>query len=261
MSRSNFIKDALSAIVNIDQWLYTALWDIKSRYRRTVLGPMWLVIMTFISIACITVIGGMLFKVRGENFFAYIACSVIVWTFLSTLIIDGISVYLNYTWMLSNLKVNPLVLALRVFMRNFIIFLHGFGIVLLVLIWKGNFTLLGLLMIVPGILIFAVNSLCLSVTIGFFATRYRDFVQIVQALMNILFFMTPIMWRQEMLGNDQIIAIINPFTHFLDIIRFPLLGEPLHWYSIAYVAVFTVYNLLSAMYLYAHYKHRLVFWL
>jgi ABC-2 type transport system permease protein/lipopolysaccharide transport system permease protein len=112
-----------------------------------------------------------------------------------------------------------------------------------------------------GMMVYFINAVCLCIVLGFLSARYRDGIQIIQSLMNILIFMTPIMWRKEMLGDKQILADVNPFTHFIDIIRAPLLGLELSTLSIIYVLLFTIVNIMSASYLYRKFKNRLVFWL
>ena len=256
-----FINDFISALRNYDQWLYMSWWDIKVKYRRTVLGPFWLVITMFISISCMSVLGAFLFKIDMKQLFPYVACGIVVWAFLSSLIMESCNLFISYAWMLSNLNLNIMSLCIRSFMRNFITFLHGFLIVLLILIFCGVLSVSGMLAAMLGMMVYFTNAVCLCIVLGFLSARYRDGIQIIQSLMNILIFMTPIMWRKEMLGDKQILADVNPFTHFIDIIRAPLLGLELSTLSIIYVLLFTIVNIMSASYLYGKFKNRLVFWL
>lgn len=259
--KTNFFKDFLSALKSYDQPLYMAWWDIRSKYRRTLLGPFWMVIVTFITIGCMSVIGSLLFKMNMKEFFPYIATGMIVWAFLSALIVESCSVFIGYAWMLSNLNFNLITLCVRMFVKNFIVFIHGLLVVLIFLAFKGTLSLGGIATVLISLIIYFINAICLCITIGFFSTRYRDCIQIVQSVMSILIFMTPIMWQKHMLGDKQIIAEINPFTHFIDIIRSPLLSVEISNFSLLYVSVITVLNLAGASYLYNKFKHRLVFWL
>jgi ABC-type polysaccharide/polyol phosphate export permease len=259
--KSNFFKDFLLSLQSYDQPLYMAWWDIRSKYRRTMLGPFWMVIVTFISIICMSVLGSLLFKINLKDFFPYIASGMIIWAFLSVLIIEACTIFITYSWMISNLNFNPITLCIRMFIRNFIVFLHGLVVVAAILIFKGTLTISGVMIASFGLLIYFINAICLCVVLGFFSTRYRDCVQIVQSIMSILIFMTPIMWQKHMLGDKQFLAELNPFTHFIDIIRAPLLSMEISNISILYVAIVTMLNVACASYLYRKFKHRLVFWL
>jgi ABC-type polysaccharide/polyol phosphate export permease len=101
----------------------------------------------------------------------------------------------------------------------------------------------------------------MSIILGFFSTRYRDVLYIVQAILNIVILLTPIMWKVEMLGEYAYIASINPFTHFIALFRSPFLGENPSFESVIYLTVFTILSLVLAQALYSRFKNRLVYWL
>ena len=69
------------------------------------------------------------------------------------------------------------------------------------------------------------------------ATRYRDIGPLLFSLVQLLFFMTPIIWnestlRQQGAGAYAKIIELNPLLHYLDIVRAPLLGadqQLRHW--------------------------------
>jgi len=73
--------------------------------------------------------------------------------------------------------------------------------------------------------------------------------------------MTPVIWQKEMLGSNQIIAEVNPLYHFITVIRDPLLNGSFPAQSFAVVGIITIFNFVFASYLYARFKHKLVFWL
>lgn len=257
----SLVKDFIECCKRYDQWLYMAWWDLKSKYRRTTIGPFWLVIVTFISISCMSVLGSLLFKMPMQKIFPYIACGMVIWGMLTSLVMESCSLFINYSWMLSNLNLNPILLCMRLFMRNVIAFAHSMVILILVLLYYNTFSVWSFILSLGALLIYLGNAISLCITLGFLATRYRDLVQIVQAVMNILVFMTPVMWQKDMLGDKVILAEANPFTHFIDIIRMPLLSQPIPEFSLIYVAIFTLLNVYTACYLYRRFKHRLVFWL
>lgn len=208
-----------------------------------------------------SVLGSLLFKKPMHEVLPYVACGMVVWGMLSMLVIESCSLFLGYAWMLSNLNINPILLCMRMFMRNVIAFAHSMLVLALVLLYYGTFSIWGLALSFGAMVIYLINSISLCIVLGFMATRYRDLAQIVQAVMNILVFMTPVMWQKDMLGDKVILAEANPFTHFIDIIRMPLLSQPTPDLSLIYVAAFTLLNVCTACYLYRRFKHRLVFWL
>jgi ABC-type polysaccharide/polyol phosphate export permease len=208
-----------------------------------------------------SVVSSLLFKANIIEILPYVSLGLITWVFLSNIIVESCLVYVNFGWMLSNLIFDPLHLCLRVFSRVFIAFLHGFLAVALILLLIGKLNLTSFYLLVPAFLIYFINTISICIIFGYLATRYRDIVQIIQTLLSVLVFVTPIMWRTDMLGERKIVALINPFTHFIDLIRAPLIGEELTSVGIYYTVIFTVMSFGLASYFYKKYRNQLIFWL
>jgi ABC-type polysaccharide/polyol phosphate export permease len=254
------IHDLVTILKTPDQWLYTGWMDILAKYRRTALGPLWLVIVTLISISCIGVLGSVLFNTNLSELFPYVATGMITWGFLSLLIQESCTIFTSQAWLIQNINVSLLSFCLRTFVRNTIIFLHGFGIILLFIIFTRGISL-SFLMVIPSIFILGINSICLGIVLGFLSARYRDIIQMVQAFLNILIFLTPVMWKVEMLRDKSYLANFNPLTHFIALIRDPLLGNNINSLALIITLSITVIHFLVACYLYKKFSKRLVFWL
>ncbi len=254
------IKDLVEALHHRDLWLYLAWQDIVSKYKRTTLGPFWSIAVTLVSISCMSGLGVLLFKVSLVEFLPHVACGMVVWAFLSSLIIDSCTVFISQAHIIQNAKLPVLAFIYRMFIKNLILFAHSFVIVAVVILFLAKPTIYSVL-IVPAIFIFAVNTLSIGIIMGFFAARFRDVVYLIQTILSIVVLITPIMWKKEMLGDYAYIADINPFTHFIALFRDPLLGKFMPYESVLYVGVFTLVGLLFASFLYNRFKNRLVFWL
>ncbi len=256
-----FFKDAISVIKKHDAWLYIAWVDIKLRYKRTALGPFWMVVVSFISIFCIAGLGSLLFSIKLAEYFPYVACGMVTWSLISALITESCMLYINQQWLIKNIKTSLLNFCFRLFVKNLIIFAHALVVVFCVLFCLGIDFKVTLLLLPLTVIIYMVNAVSIAVCLGFFATRFRDVPQVVQALINILAFMTPIMWKPRMLKEYAYLADLNPLTHYVAIFREPLLGvypSSLTW---SCVIVFTLINLFLTILVYGKYKKQLVFWL
>jgi ABC-2 type transport system permease protein len=121
------------------------------------------------------------------------------------------------------------------------------------------------LMAIPAIMLIMATCVWVSFCFGILATRYRDIGPLLAALVQLLFFMTPIIWNAETLqrqGAGQWTKIIelNPLLHYLDILRAPLLGahqEPRHW---VVVIVLTVLGWCAAALALRQYRARVPYW-
>ena len=118
------------------------------------------------------------------------------------------------------------------------------------------------LLAVPAFLLLILNGGWLAVLAGIIATRFRDIPPIIASLTQLLFFMTPIVWSYERLKSNPLSAYVelNPVMHFVEIVRQPLLGEPIvlrHW---VVVSVITVVGCAVALVCMRNYRSRVAYW-
>jgi lipopolysaccharide transport system permease protein len=153
------------------------------------------------------------------------------------------------------------VFAIRVVVRNLLALAHNILVIIVVfavfLIWPGSSALLS----IPALLLWVVDALCLAVLLGSFCARFRDIQPIVNSVMQIAFFLTPVIWKPDQLGPRVRFLPLNPFFDLLDIVRAPLLGEmpgAMTWVGAV------LYSLLLcgvAWALFARARGRIAFWL
>ena len=90
--------------------------------------------------------------------------------------------------------------------------------------------------------------------------RYRDFTQIVVALLQVIFMFTPVFWQKEFLGTNTFITDWNPFFHFVEIFRAPLLGQVPAWESYAVIGLVTLVGYCAMFVLYRRGAGRVAYW-
>ncbi len=256
-----FYKELLSTLERSELWLLLAWIDIVLRYRRTKLGPFWLVIVSFISIGCIATLGSLLFRTKLGTFFPYVACGMVVWTYMSTIIMESCTVFISQAGIIRHVNVPLISFGFRMFVRNTIIFFHSLVIVALVLLYFQINVGWAIFMLIPGLAIFAVTSVSLAIIIGFTCTRFRDVMQLINSLIGILVFLTPVMWQPEMLGDKAYLANFNPLTHYVGLLREPLLGKIPETVSLIFTCCFSLFLFVFAGYLFNKYRKQLVHWL
>ena len=83
------LADWQAGLANYQFWWRFGLLDVKLRYRRTLLGPFWLTLSFGVSVAALTLVYSMLFKVTAGTYFTYLIVGLAVWGLISTLLIEG----------------------------------------------------------------------------------------------------------------------------------------------------------------------------
>lgn len=255
------IQDVMQGLKLWRTWLRLAVDDLRVRYDRTRLGPIWLSLGVGIYIGGLGVIWGTLFKINLQEFFPYMAVGLIVWQFVTAAVNEGINALVAANGIIAAIPLPLTVHVNRQVLRGFISLLHTLPVAIAVVIFAGvDFSWVQLL-VIPALLILVINCWWVTLLLGIVGARFRDLGQMITTVMPFVFFFTPILWKPKMLGGLSVVSTFNPFTHFIEILRQPLLGNLPSVTNLAVVAAFTVLGIISALVVFARTRHRIAFWL
>jgi ABC-type polysaccharide/polyol phosphate export permease len=148
----------------------------------------------------------------------------------------------------------------RLVWRNLIIFGHNVLILIPVFVYYRRSIDARALTSLAGLLLVTLDGLLLGIFLGLVCARYRDVPPIVSNLVQLGFFLTPVMFQTQALGNQEWIAQINPFFHFLQIVRAPLLGLDIPVDSWAYAALASLACGIISLAMFARYRARIAYW-
>jgi lipopolysaccharide transport system permease protein len=254
------LNEFLDVFLNFEFWVTLAWNDVKARYRRTILGPLWLVIATGISITCIGVVWSFVFKKDVSVYFPKLAVSMVSWMFISTMISESTHTFIFSRKIITNLPINVFLFPLKLVTRNLIAYFHNLIIVFLVFLFFQKPIGLEILYIIPGLFILIINFIMISFVVGLLSARYRDLPQVISAVMSFMIFLTPVMWDPSMLGEYANYVYLNPLASFLSIIRDPLLSMEPPRIAVLLVLCCTFVNAIVAHFFVSRYKYKIPFW-
>jgi ABC-type polysaccharide/polyol phosphate export permease len=119
-----------------------------------------------------------------------------------------------------------------------------------------------ILMMPVGLVLVVGNLFWMALLLGMLSARFRDIPQLVSNIVQVAFFLSPIIWSAEMLPpSRRYLADFNPLFHFIEVVRAPLLGEPLHMLSWIVVASLLVIGSSSTFAVFARFRARVPYWL
>ncbi len=200
--------------------------DIRLRYKRSVLGPLWITLGTGFFITVLGVLWSEIMGREARVFVPWVATGLTVWQLISAVVTEGTNTFTVMAGIIHNIPMPLSVHVYRAITRHLINYLHNFLVVIAVLlIYPPPLSTL-MLLFIPGILIVALTAMSCAIILGTLGARYRDFSFTIRMLMGPMFFLTPIVWIPDMLtGTRALVADMNPFAHFIAIVREPLLGR------------------------------------
>lgn len=262
-THSSGVEDIVKGILQIRLPFYLAKSDIRRRYRRSTLGPIWITLSTAIMIATIGLIFGNLFKSKSSDFLPFIAIGLILWSFISSTISEACSVFPSSEAVIRQLPLPLFIHVERMIFKNLLIFAHNILIFPLVCLFVQKPMGAVALLSVIGLIIVTVNLAWLSLLLGMVCARFRDLAQIVASILQIAFYVTPIIWMPKLLEarGSSFFLDTNPLFHLMEIVRVPLLGQfptNLNWLvSISLV----ILGWSITIFFYNKYKKRIAYWL
>jgi lipopolysaccharide transport system permease protein len=241
-------------------WVRLGWNDILQRYRRSMLGPFWLTASTAVMVIALGGLYSQLFNTPIQDFLPYLCVGLLLWNLMSSFLIEGGALFTGAESYIKQVRLPYSVYVYRSSWSKLVIFAHNFiiyfGVLLYFRIWPGAVALLA----IPGLLLILINGAAVTLCIGMVSARFRDVPQLVNSLVQIIFFVTPIMWRPELLHGRTYIADLNPFYHLLEIVRAPLLGGLPSAKNYLAVLLITAVNLAVVGAFFARFRSRISYW-
>jgi lipopolysaccharide transport system permease protein len=232
-ARNRFALDDVLGGLRLWRLAWSLGWlDIRLRYRGSMLGPFWLTISTGIMVGTLGFLYSALFHMSLQDYLPFLALSQVLWGFLSTLVSEACSAFTESEPVIRSIRMPFFLFAMRILIRNVLVLGHNICVIVVVFlafrIWPGATGLLA----IPALPLWIADALALSLLLGGICARFRDIMPIVNSVMQIAFFLSPIIWKPEQLGAHAVWLPFNPFYDMLEIVRAPLLGHapsPLIW--------------------------------
>jgi lipopolysaccharide transport system permease protein len=246
---------------NVELWSTLAWYDIVLRYRRSMLGPLWLTISMGIMLLGMGPLYSQLFNVPRTTFFPHLTLGIIFWSFFTATINEGCNVFIQAAPYLKHAEFPGSVFVWRSLAKNLIQLAHHMILYIPVAIWAGVPLSPRMLLFIPGMIVVLVNLHAMSITLGIVCARFRDVTQIVTSTLQLLMFLTPVFWFPESLPKRAHLVLYNPLAQLLDVVRMPLLGAAPASGTWWFLLFFTTLNIALAASLYAMKRRQLVYWI
>lgn len=260
-------RDLVQGFQQRELWLLLGWQDIKQRYRRSVLGPLWITIATGVMAVALGLLYSVLFEIPLAEFLPHVTVGLIIWGFISGCIKEGADIFIDNEGLIKQLPSALSVHVYRLVWKQFLFLCHNLVIwVILMLVFPRD---LGweVLLALPAMALLILNGIWVAMFFGIIATRYRDVSPLLEAGTQLLFYVTPIVWMTSTLEENiqgldtrANLAQLNPLYHYLEIVRGPMIGTPVPAYHWWVVLGFTAAGLVLAMLAMRQWRFRISYW-
>jgi ABC-2 type transport system permease protein len=249
-------------------WGHLGWQDIRQRYRRSILGPIWITISMAVTALALGVLYAGLFGNDLSVQLPYVLVGFIVWAFISGCIAEGSDVFISNEGLIRHLPAPLSVHVYRLVWRQILFFAHNLIVYLVMFLFFPQPLGWSSLLAFPAFALLVLNGAWVALLLGIVTTRFRDLAPITQSIVQLLFFLTPIVWiygdllanaNPSTAGRARLVEF-NPLLHFMEIIRAPMLGQPQHLRHWIVVLAITVVGWGLTMEALRRYRARVSYW-
>jgi len=266
-----FFLDTFKSLRNPRLWIISTWFRFLIKYRRTIAGPLWILAnpVSFILFLGALLVG--LSNFSTSVFIPFLTIGYVTWTLLGGYILRAPDIFQrNKAYLLQgDISITDIILMDNA--ELVVHFMHQSVLIIAVCLYFGTFQSSYALVSLVGLFLLIINGYWITLVVGTLGARFKDFGEIMGSIATIFFLATPIIWMPVKGaaafggkgGMDilQAYMLFNPFYHFLEIVRAPMLGEPIATLTWIVVLCFTFFGFLAGAFFYARFRHMTKLWI
>lgn len=236
--------------------------SLRARYARSRFGQTWLSITTFIQILCTGLVWSLIWKMEIDEYLPYVGVGHILYLFFSQSVNDSTGVFVADSRLYLNDKL-PFMTSISAHLyRNIVIFLHNIPTIILLITWSSHARFSFSISLLYGVFFSSFFIFFASYFFAVICTRFRDLIQLVGLLFQLIFLVTPIMWKITFLPDyAQGYVFINPFASILELIRNPIIGIEVNQLALISIISWTILFSILSYFSYKFMNKKIIFWI
>lgn len=261
-----FWRDLWHSLRNPEFWALSTWMEILVRARQSRLGILWLMMPALVYVYGIgSLFAGM--RSHGQDtttFIAHVALGAMVFRTMMSTIVGSAGVFRASAAFIMDGRVRLTDYLLKAIGKSFFDLCMYIPVVAVALYFCPRVDLFGLAVAPLSLLSIYVNGLWIAVVISLAGARIPDLGQLLVNLSMVLFLLTPIIWSSQAMPPGSLrghLMRLNPFYYYVELIRAPILGEPLDPGVFWFMCVTTVVGILVATIMYRRYARFVPLWI
>ena len=256
------LGDIYEGMIGWRMWGRLGWQETKRRYRRTTFGPFWTTLSLGIFMITLGILWSELWKQDTKTYLPFLSAGLLSWALVATIITESCTAFTAGEGLIKQMRFPYTYLTCSVVWRNVIVFFHNLVIFVCVAIYASIPVTWATLLVVPGLVLVAVNGVWIGTLLGLFCSRYRDLQQVITSILQVSMFVTPIFWAPEQLGPRFLKFVdYNVLFHYVDVIRSPLLGRLPSLWTYKVLLLCTVIGWVVTLMIYSRFRRRLPYWI
>ena len=217
--------DALASLKLWRVWTFLGVQDIRARFRRSFIGPLWILLNLAFFVGGAGFVYGIMFGQPMADFLPFLITGFVIWGFLLSSFVDAGAAFIGSEGYIKQFSYPKQIYLLRALVSYSIMLSIGFIAVVAMQIAFRSFMIVGWLFAIPGFFLLLAAALGHIVISAYVGTRFRDLPFALAGILQVVFFVTPIMFPIKVLQEKHLDFVYqyNPLYYLIDIVRHPIL--------------------------------------
>lgn len=262
MSRS-LLRDYWDSLRSPEFWIYATWLELVTKYRRSRLGLFW---AFFPPLLYTFGVGWFFSRLQGYDaltFIPHLGLGYVLFRLVTVSLSEATTACAGHASFILDGRVRLTDYILRVVAKALFYAVLSVPVMCVALVLSPDFEPLGLLSLLPALAIVLANIAWMGAIVAVLGARLPDVNQLVGSILMFSFLFTPILWRADQvpLGTFRgSIARANPLFHLVEIVRAPLLGEPIEKLTYLYLAAMLIVGWAVAIWVYRKFARYVPIW-
>lgn len=245
-------------------WAYAVWLDIITHYRRTRLGPIWMLVPPLVYMLGLGFLYAHIMGKDPAKFIPHLGFGTMLWRLAVRAITDSAGVFASHQPFIMDGRTRYTDFVLRAFAKSFLYFAVGFVEILIIIAFVPSISALGMMSLAVTLPVFILNVLWISVVVALLGARFPDIKETIGTVLIFGFLVTPILWDASMVPPDTLrgtVMRLNPFFHLIEFVRAPVLGATVEVSTYCVIGFMTVFGWIVSTLLYKRYARFVPLWI
>jgi len=245
-------------------WYYS-LSQLKSKYRYTLLGYLWNFIEPALYLVILSLVFAVINRMNISDYAVFLFSALVPWRYFEKVVNLVMESLVNGEWLMKKMYVSPFAFPLNRLITASFEFLFSIIVAFVLFAFlKENWTIH--LVIIPlAVIPWAIFGFGLGLICAVLYTFFRDVKPLVQMILTLTFFTSPILFNRSVFEPDSVQAKLmdyHPVTYFAALFQKPVYGaiwpSQLDWTISITLAIA---SLLFGVFLIRKYKSKFYYYL
>lgn len=261
---AGFHRDLRASLGDPGFWAYSGWLEIVTRYRRTSLGVVWIILPPLAFMVVLGYVYAFLMGYPASRYLPYLGTGYALWRMLIQVMNDSAGVLRGHKAFILDGRARFTDYVLRVIAKALLYFGTSLVIVVGVFLWSPDVETWRIATLLVTLPVFMLNVLWIGVGFAILGARFPDVSDFMNTILIFAFLLTPILWFPENAPGGTTFGLLirfNPAFHLIEMVRAPMLGYAIETFTYQYLAVTTLGGWLLASWAYNRYSRYVPFWI